>query len=244
MKDKSKKNKDKEGNKKSQRRLRKMIIKIICGLIVLGIIMALTVLGINLYMKHSVAKNIITIEEASDKDADCIIVLGAGVRTDGNPSWMLEDRIIIGEQLYEAGASKKLLMSGDHGREEYDEVNTMKNYAINDGIPSEDIFMDHAGFETYDTMYRAKEVFGAKKVIIVTQKYHMYRALYIAKSMGMEAYGVTSDLRGYSKKQYYREVREWLARVKSFGKCILKSNPRYLGETIDLKASGDVTNDK
>mgnify|MGYP000152299077 FL=1 len=72
-------------------------------------------------------------------------------------------------------------MSGDHGRENYDEVNTMKNYAINDGIPSEDIFMDHAGFETYDSMYRAKKIFGAKKVVIVSQKYHLYRSLYIAK---------------------------------------------------------------
>jgi vancomycin permeability regulator SanA len=225
-------------------KIKQILVKIFCGLILLVVIVILIIIGINLYMKHSIADNIITVEEASDKEADCIIVLGAGVRSDGTPSWMLEDRIIIGEQLYNAGASKKLLMSGDHGTVEYDEVNTMKNYAINDGISSEDIFMDHAGFETYDTMYRAKEVFGAKKVIIVTQKYHMYRALYIAKSLGLEAYGVTSDLRDYSKMQYYREAREWLARVKAFGKCILKSKPKYLGETIDLKASGDVTNDK
>lgn len=231
-------------NKNKLKSIKKMIIKIICGLILLGIVMALIVLGINLYMKQCVSKNIITTEEASGMDADCIIVLGAGVKADGTPSWMLEDRIIIGEELYNAGASGKILMSGDHGTLEYDEVNTMKDYAIADGIPSGDIFMDHAGFETYDTMYRAKEVFGAKKVIIVTQKYHMYRALYIAKKLGMDAYGVTSDLRGYSNKQYYRIAREWLARVKAFGKCIAKSEPKYLGDTIDLVGSGDVTNDK
>lgn len=223
---------------------KKMIIKVICTIIFIGIVIALVVLGINLYMKMSVADNILTVEEAADKDADCIIVLGAGVRADGNPTWMLEDRIIIGEELYHAGASGKMLMSGDHGRQEYDEVNTMKNYAIENGISSEDIFMDHAGFETYDTMYRAKEVFGAKKVIIVTQKYHMYRALYIAESLGMEAYGVSADLRDYSSKQYLRDVREWLARVKAFGKCITKPAPKYLGETIELSGSGDVTNDK
>ena len=149
----------------------------------------------------------------------------------------------VGEQLYNVNAAPKLLMSGDHGRENYDEVNTMKNYAINDGIPSEDIFMDHAGFETYDSMYRAKKIFGAKKVVIVSQKYHLYRSLYIAKKMGLDAYGVSSDLRYYSKKQYYREAREWLARVKSFIKCIAKPEPKYLGDSIDLKASGDVTND-
>lgn len=235
--------KNKNETDKLKKKKRK-VLKVIFGLVLIGVIIALLVLGINLYMKQSVSKNIITIEEAAEKEADCIIVLGAGVRADGTPSWMLEDRILIGEQLYEAGASQKLLMSGDHGRDEYDEVNTMKNYAINDGIPSEDVFMDHAGFETYDTMYRAKEVFGAKKVIIVTQKYHMYRALYIAKSLGMEAYGVSADLRWYSNKQYYRDVREWLARVKSFGKCLLKSEPKYLGESIDLAGNGDVTNDK
>lgn len=239
---KEKMNRKREKQRKSKK-IKKMVVKVILGLIILGIIMALTVLGINLYMKGKVSDNIITVEETADLDADCIIVLGAGVRADGNPSWMLEDRIIIGEDLYETGASEKLLMSGDHGRDDYDEVNTMKNYAINDGIPSEDIFMDHAGFETYDSMYRAKEIFGAKKVIIVTQEYHLYRAMYIAESLGMETYGVSADLRNYSKMQYYRIAREWLARVKSFAKCITDAQPQYLGEKIDLSGSGDVTND-
>ncbi len=120
----------------------------------------------------------------------------------------------------------------------------MKNYAVAEGVPSEDIFMDHAGFETYDSLYRAKEIFGAKKIIIVTQEYHLYRALYIADMLGLEAYGVPSDLRFYSKKMAYWKFREYLARVKSFGKCIYKPEPKYLGEPIDLSVSGDVTNDK
>ena len=235
-----KNNKDKKKLKKT----RKMIIKILCGFIFIGIVIALIVLGINLYMKMSVRKNILTVEESKDLKVDCIIVLGAGVRPDGNPTWMLEDRIIVGDQLYEAGASKKLLMSGDHGRENHDEVNAMKDYAMNERVPSEDIFMDHAGFETYDSLYRAKEVFGAKKVIIVTQEYHLYRALYIADQLGLEAYGVTSDLRFYSKKMVYWKFREYLARVKAFGKCITKPEPKYLGDLIDLSGSGDVTNDK
>ncbi len=135
----------------------------------------------HLYGYNHIKKRIISVDDAKDINADCIIVLGAGVKPSGKPSWMLEDRIIVGEQLYNVNAAPKLLMSGDHGRENYDEVNTMKNYAINDGIPSEDIFMDHAGFETYDSMYRAKKIFGAKKVVIVSQKYHLYRSLYIAK---------------------------------------------------------------
>ncbi len=231
-------------SKKKTGKLKKMIIKILCWIIFFCIVGILIVTGINLYMKGCVSQNILTVDEAKELNADCIIVLGAGVRESGKPSWMLEDRIIIGEQLYFNGAASKLLMSGDHGRDNYDEVNTMKSYAIEDGIPSEDIFMDHAGFETYDSIYRAKEIFGAQKVVIVSQKYHLYRALYIAEQLGLDAYGVSSDLRSYSNKQYYRIAREWLARVKSFGKCIVKAEPKYLGDSIDLSGSGDVTNDK
>ena len=186
----------------------------------------------------------ISLEEASDFEADCIVVLGAGIRDDGSPTWMLEDRIKIGDKLYQNHAADKIIMSGDHGRENHDEVNTMKKYAINEGIPSEDIFMDHAGFETYDSLYRARDIFGAKKVIIVTQEYHLYRALYIADRLGLEARGVTADLRFYSKKMVYWKFREYLARVKSFIKCIVQPEPKYLGDTIDLSVSGDVTNDK
>ena len=133
-------------------------------------------------------------------------------------------------------------MSGDHGRAEYDEVNTMKNYAIEKGVKSEDIFMDHAGFSTYESIYRAKEIFKAKKVVIVTQKYHLYRALYIAKQLDLEAYGVGADPRQYVGATY-REIREILARDKDFIKCIFKPTPTYLGETIPVSGNGDATND-
>ena len=223
---------------------KKMLIKILCVIIFLGVIGTLTVVGINLYVTGSVKSRIVTVEKCKNLDADCIIVLGAGIRKDGSPTWILEDRIIVGDQLYKNGAASKIIMSGDHGRANHDEVNTMKDYAINENVPSEDIFMDLAGFETYDTMYRAKNVFGAKKVVIVTQKYHLYRALYIAKKVGLDAYGVPCDLRKYSKKMTYWRFRECFARVKSFGKCITKPTSKYLGDKIDLTGSGDVTNDK
>lgn len=107
---------------------------------------------------------------------------------------MLEDRLKQGIKLYELGASDRLLMSGDHGRKEYDEVNVMKKFAIDAGVPSEHIFMDHAGFSTYESLYRARDIFQADRIIIVTQKYHLYRAMYIAEKLGLEAYGVASDL--------------------------------------------------
>lgn len=222
----------------------KLIRRIIfCGILIIFICIVI-VLITNLIMYFSVKNNIIKTEDAADIDADCIIVLGAGVRDDGHPTWMLEDRIIVGIELYNVNAAPKIIMSGDHGRVEYDEVNTMKQYAKDKGVPSEDIFMDHAGFSTYETMYRAKEIFGAEKVVIVTQEYHLYRAMYLAKRLGLEAYGVSADLRNYSNMQYYREFREWFARTKDFVKLIFKPEPTYLGDAISLQGSGDVTNDK
>lgn len=171
-----------------------------------------------------------------------IIVLGCQVKDDGSLSHMLRDRLMRGLEVYEAGAAPKLLMSGDHGREDYDEVGAMKNYAIENGVPSEDIFMDHAGFSTYETVYRAKEIFEADKVIIVTQEYHLYRALYIAKQLGVEAYGVSSDLNTYAG-QSMRDFREVLARCKDWAMCIFKPEPKYLGEAIPVSGNGDLTND-
>lgn len=218
----------------------KKMIKIL--LIVFMALIAI-VFVINHLVKSSTKKQILTEEEASKlEDIDCILVLGAGIW--GNrPSHMLEDRLLQAISLYEENVSTKIIMSGDHGREEYDEVNIMKDFAIEKGVPSENIFMDHAGFSTYESIYRAKEIFKAKKIVIVTQKYHLYRALYIANQLGIEAYGVGADPRQYVG-QAYRELREIVARDKDFIKCIFKPEPTYLGETIPVNGSGDVTNDK
>ncbi|MDE6285012.1 MAG: YdcF family protein [Bacilli bacterium] len=203
----------------------------------------LLVFGVNFFVVTSMKEHILTKEEYLDlKDVDCILVLGAKVRGD-TPSPMLEDRLMQAIELYQMGVAKKIIMSGDHGRESYDEVNVMKNFAILHGVPSEDIFMDHAGFATYDSVVRAKEVFGVKKLVIVTQEYHLYRSLYIANSFGLEAYGVSSDIRKHSG-QMGREIREILARDKDVVKCMFKPKPKFLGEVIPVSGNGDVTNDE
>ena len=205
--------------------------------------MILIVLAINFYVKLSTKKQIIENNDYSNlEDIDCIIILGAGIWGD-KPSPMLEDRLLEGISLYKNNVSTKIIMSGDHGREEYDEVNIMKRFAIEKGVPSENIFMDHAGFSSYESIYRAKEIFGANKIVIVTQKYHLYRALYIANQLGIEAYGVGADPRQYVGATY-RELREILARNKDFVKCIFKPEPTYLGDTIPVSGNGDITNDK
>ena len=217
----------------------KKLLKCIIIVLVIGFI---TVISINFYVKSTTKKLILNDDEYSQlTDVDCIIILGAGIWGD-KPSPMLEDRLQEGINLYQNGVFDKIIMSGDHGRKEYDEVNIMKNYAIEKGIPSENIFMDHAGFSTYESIYRAKDIFQVKKVIIVTQKYHLYRALYIANRLGLEAYGVGADPRKYVGATY-RETREILARNKDFVKCIFKPNPTYLGDTIPVSGNGDVTND-
>lgn len=189
----------------------------------LAVIGIASVFGVNSYVKHIGRENIITTEDAVQlKDVDCIIVLGCQVKDDGKPSDMLADRITRGIDLYKQSAAPKIIMSGDHGRKGYDEVNTMKQVAIDAGVPSSDIFMDHAGFSTYESLYRAKEIFEADKLIIVTQEYHLYRALYIAEQLGIEAYGVNSDYHTYWG-QSNREAREILARCKDFVKTDRKS---------------------
>ena len=199
-------------------------------------------LGVNAYVKSAVSDMIISAEEASGYGADCVIVLGCKVKENGVPSDMLRDRLTRGVELYRLGAAPKILMSGDHGREDYNEVGAMKSYAEEAGVPSEDVFMDHAGFSTYETMYRAKEVFKARRVVIVTQEYHLYRALYIAKKLGLEAVGVSSDLETY-RGQLKRDVREVLARSKDFMTCIFTPKPKYLGEAIPVSGDGNLTND-
>lgn len=197
--------------------------------------------GINAAMYAAVRSRIVAPETAYYTGADCILILGAGVRDDGSPSHMLEDRLLTGIDLCKNGVTKTLLMSGDHGREEYDEVNCMKDYAVNTGVPAEDIFMDHAGFSTYESLYRARDVFGAEKIVIVTQKYHLYRALYVADALGLDAVGVSADLRTYYG-QSLRETRELAARVKDWLYTIFKPLPTYLGPPIDLTGDGAVTN--
>ncbi len=174
---------------------------------------------------------------------DCIIILGAGVRADGSMSDMLRDRMDTGIGLYFDGVADKIIVSGDHGREEYDEVNTMKAYAVECGVESSDVFMDHAGFSTYESLVRAREIFGVNSAVVVTQKYHLYRALYIADYVGIEAVGVSADLHTY-RGQAVRDARELLARFNDRIRAYTRPAPKYLGDPIPITGDGDITNDK
>lgn len=195
-------------------------------LITIMTIIVLSPLLINLYVIFNTTSNIIIKEEYQQlKDVDYILVLGASVRRE-RPSPMLEDRLKKTIELYNINTQNKILVTGDHTKEDYDEVTIMKNYLLENNIPEEKIIMDPAGVSTYDSIFRVQKQLKAKKIIIVSQKYHLYRALYIANSLGIEAYGVPADDIKY-KGATYREVREILARNKDFIKSIIKPTSYY-----------------
>ncbi len=168
---------------------------------------------------------------------ECIMVLGASVHSDGTPSLMLKDRLDTGIELYKKGVAPKLLMTGDNGQVAYNEVEVMKNYAEEAGVKSEDIFLDHAGFSTYESVYRAKYIFEVNSMVVVTQRYHLYRTLYGCRRMGIDAAGAASDQAQY-RGQGYRDVREILARDKDFVKWMIKPDPTFLGDAIPISGTG------
>ena len=225
--------------------MNKTIIKtLIITSIIIIILFFMSILIINWIVKNTTKNKILTLEEVKKlNNIDAIIILGCKVKENNIPSDMLKDRLETGIEVYNLNVTDKIIMSGDHGRTEYDEVNVMKDYAINKGIQSKNIFMDHAGFSSYETMYRAKKIFEAKNVIIITQEYHLYRSIYIAKKLGLNAYGVSADKQRYFG-QTKRDLREILARYKDFFKTIIKPKPTYLGEVIPISGDGDITNDK
>lgn len=225
--------------------MKRKIIIAVSILLALVIIVGIYALSVNAYMVSSTEEKILSAEESAQlQNVDCILVLGAGVHGT-TLSHMLEDRVLTGINLYELGSAPKILMSGDHGQDDYDEVNAMKDYAKDKGVPSEDIFMDHAGFSTYESIYRARDIFQAEKIIIISQKYHLHRAIYIAEYLGLEAYGVDSQLRPYAADtNIYNTIREFLARNKEFIYVRLNPEPTYLGEVIPINGNGDITNDK
>lgn len=193
-------------------------------LIVLIVIILVPVI-INFYVILSTKNRIVSGNSELLTDIDYIVILGAGIRR-GKPSPMLEDRLKTGISLYNNDISNKILITGDHMNDDYDEVTVMKNYLLEHGIPEEDIITDNYGISTYDSIYRVKNVYKSNKVVIVSQRYHLYRALFLSDNLDLKSYGVEADLR-YYYGQWYREIREILARNKDFIKGIIKPKAVY-----------------
>lgn len=165
---------------------------------------------------------------------DCILVLGAGLNAQGKPSPMLEDRLDLAIYLYQQGYSSKLLLSGDNGTEYYDEVTAMRNYVLDQGVPDSAVVCDYAGFSTYDSMYRAQGIFCVERAIVVTQGYHLSRALFIGKALDMDVYGAAADQETFNGQQA-RDLREIIARDKDLIKSFIKPEAKIMGDKLPIK---------
>lgn len=196
--------------------------------------------AVNLWVEARGASRIRARERVSG--ADAVIVPGARVYADGTVSPMLADRLDAALALYRAGKAPRILVSGDHGTRGYDEVNAMRRYLEAAGVPPEHVFMDHAGFTTYDTLYRAREVFGVRRAVVVTQRFHLTRSLFVAGALGLDVEGVAADRRPYTVASLVRSnVREVGARVKAAVETLASPRPRFLGPRIPIGGDGRVT---
>ncbi len=198
---------------------KKKLIFQICAVISLAIILlVLTVAIINISMISSTMDSIYELDQ-TDKIAqkyDYILILGTGLNENGTPIDRLADRVEVGVEAYKIGLADKIIMSGDRSGEAYDEPTAMKNYAIQLGVPEEDIICDFIGYSTHESMYNFKTTYPNSSVIVVTQEYHLYRSLYLCREQGIEnAIGISATLGKYPK-HIWRETREILARFKDF----------------------------
>lgn len=182
---------------------------------------------------NSIGKPKIYRDLAQVPQSHTAIVLGASVYANGKLSPILKDRVDSALELYKAGKVKRFLLSGDHGQDNYDEVSTMKDYLNGKGIPDEDIFLDHAGFDTYDSMFRADYIFKVDSAIVVTQNFHLPRALYISDRLGLNFIGYSADKRKYRSIESL-EHRENIANIKAFWEVLINKKPTYLGDEIPI----------
>ena len=213
-----------------------VLLLLLCAVLTLSL-----VLTVSSEMVRITSDRIVTAETLPSGEYDCILVLGAGLKSDNvTPSDMLYDRVSVATDLYKAADGKiPLLMSGDHTGD-YNEVSVMKSLAVELGASSEDVFLDHAGYSTFESIYRAKEKFGAKRIIIITQEYHLHRALHIARELGMDAVGVSADLRNYRNQPHY-DAREVLARFKDLFVAAKGEYEGSVGDAVNLNGNGDQT---
>ncbi len=165
------------------------------------------------------------------------IVFGAGIRN-GKPSKYLKDRLDAGIRLYETGKVQRLLLSGDNGSRSYDELKVMRDYCLANGVKSDDLFLDFAGFDTYSTLYRAREVFKVDRAVLVSQNYHLDRAIYIGRSLGLDSYGYVAD-NGHYPGHRRNKLREMLATVNAFIEVNTGRTPKFLGEIVDIQGTSN-----
>lgn len=221
-------------------KLLKFLLKSLKFVFLLCVIIGVSAVVMNVIVIATAYKDVVDADEIASNEYDCVLVPGCSVYANGTPSPALKSRLDKAIEIYKSGKAKKMLMSGDHIGQYYNEVNAMKNYAVANGVPSEDIFLDHYGISTYDSLNRAKTVFELENVIVVTQGYHVYRGVWDAKCFGIKAKGVACDEK--INLDIKTNIREMIARCKDFLFGIIKPETEYKGGTISIFGNGDTTN--
>ena len=217
-----------------------------CARVLLAVCaLAVLIVGVaNVVTVATTRDRVVTVEGAATvlagDAADAVVVLGASVYADGTPSDILADRLEVACDLYKSGAARAIIVSGDNRTSHYNESDAMKAYCGELGVPGEDVYVDHAGNTTYESMWRARHVFGADRIIVATQAYHLYRAMFAADCLGMQAWGVPCDKGAYDNPRAY-SVREVLARTKDIYAALLRLPVDTAGEAVSLNDSGDLT---
>jgi SanA protein len=206
------------------------------GILLFACALGLVVAGANLAVLHGGS----SARGAVVGTADCAVVLGAGLRDDGSPSDVLRDRLDESLVLYRAGRVGRIIVSGEHRTAAYDEPNAMRAYLEANGVPAEVIFMDHAGLDTYSSMWRARHVFGATRIVVVTQEFHLARAVWCARALGMQAEGSAADRHVY-RGIAWLQMREVISRTKAVVDVTVGRTPHHEGPPIDLAGDGRVT---
>jgi len=204
------------------KRLKKIILASVIGLVLIIFV----ILGVEAIFQKQTS-SLIYGEITDIPPAKTVIILGASVHADGKLSPILQDRVDTAIKLYENGKVENFLVTGDHRSDDYNEVAAMVGYLEKNGIDKNIISADHAGLDTYDSMYRAGKLFEIESAIVVTQKFHLPRTLFIAKNLGFDYRGFAADQRAY-QTEYRLKQREKLANLKALWEVLLKKKPRTL----------------
>ncbi|HEX3008830.1 MAG TPA: ElyC/SanA/YdcF family protein [Bacteroidales bacterium] len=218
------------------------MIKFLRKAIYLALAVTILAASFNIYIYLSTRRQIYSL--VNDIPATyTALVLGAHVSRSGEPSIFLKDRLDKAIELYRQGKIKRMLLSGDHGTAGYDEVNSMRLYLLEKSVDTQDIFLDHAGFDTYNSVVRAREIFGVDKMIIVSQEFHLSRAVFIANHRKIEAYGIIADKENYGSLSYHK-FREKIAGIKAVMEVFFNKRPHFLGEKIPITGDSRLSYDR
>jgi len=215
-------------------RHRSILGRIITIVLLVAAALLLALLGYKMWVDTQTSSLIYSADDPNLPSNHVALVFGAGLNQAGGPSAILYDRVATAADLYKAGKVQKLLMTGDNSADSYNEVEAMRRTATQLGVPNKDIVLDYAGFSSWDSCYRAREVFSLQSATLVTQKFHLPRALFTCNQLSVKSVGVIADRQPYPTQ--YNELREYPALAATAWRLLINDQPRFLGPKVEIDA--------